>query len=141
MSGKYDDIIHLPHHVSSRHPQMPMHDRAAQFSPFAALTGHDATVRETARLTDTRAELSEDEKAILDSKQRILTDNLACHPVVTVTYFVPDERKQGGAYLSVSGHLRDIDVQRRILMLSDGECIPFDSITDLDSSIFSSALL
>ena len=99
MSGPYDDIINLPHPTSTKHPRMPMSDRAAIFSPFAALTGHAAAIQETARLTDQRIELDEDTKAELDRKQKILMDYIADQPEVTITWFCPDEKKSGGAYV------------------------------------------
>ena len=132
----YDDIIDLPHHVSTTRPRMSMIDRAAQFSPFAALTGYDAAIRETGRLTDERIELSEESRAALDRKQQILLDNLADHPEVSVTYFVPDERKSGGAYVTVTGRVRRIDEYRRRLLLMDGRNISLDEISDLSGELF-----
>ena len=96
-SENYEDIINLPHHVSSKRPQMPMLDRAAQFSPFAALTGYDDAIHETARLTNNKVDLSEEEKETLDRKQQILSEKLSNHPPLTITYFVPDAKKSGGA--------------------------------------------
>ena len=95
MKDQYDDIINLPHHVSKTRPQMSMLDRAAQFSPFAALTGYDAAIKETGRLTDEKVNLSEEEKEALDRKQQILLEKLADHPAITVIFFVPDEKKIG----------------------------------------------
>ena len=97
MKDQYDDIINLPHHVSKTRPQMSMVDRAAQFSPFAALTGYDAAIKETGRLTDEKVNLSEEEKEALDRKQQILMEWLGDHPALTITFFVPDEKKSGGA--------------------------------------------
>ena len=99
MSGQYEDIINLPHHVSATRPQMSMLDRAAQFSPFAALTGYDAAIKETGRLTDEKIEMDEEALNILNMKFQILVDSLDDEPEVTFTYFKPDERKAGGAYL------------------------------------------
>ena len=132
----YEDIVNLPHHVSETHPRMSRHDRAAQFSPFAALTGHDAAVRETARLTDSRIETAEDKRQELDLKLQLLRPLLASRPEITVTYFVPDPRKKGGAYCTVSGALRRIDIQKRLLVLSNGKEIPMDDVLDMDSSLF-----
>lgn len=132
----YDDIIDRPHHVSSRHPQMPLHDRAAQFSPFAALTGHDAAIRETARLTERQVELDEDYADILDQKIRQLKSCLDKSPRITVRYFQPDSRKAGGAYATVSGRLKKIDDYHRLLVLEDQTKIPVDRIIKLDSEIF-----
>ena len=107
--GKYDDIINLPHHVSSTHPHMPMRDRAAQFMPFRALTGYEAAVHETARPTDSKAELTEDEKSLLDLRLQELADRITEHPKVTLTYFQPDKRKTGGACVTITGRLKKFD--------------------------------
>ena len=136
MRGNYDDIIHLSRPKSKKHPPMPMIDRAAQFSPFAALTGYDAAIKETGRLTDERIELSEESRAALDIKQQLLMDNLADRPVVSVTYFVPDERKSGGAYVTVTGQVKKIDEFARLLILTDGVKIPLDEVLDLESGLF-----
>ena len=135
---QYDDIIDLPHHVSATRPRMSMIDRAAQFSPFAALTGYDAAIKETGRLTDRRIELTEDSRATLDRKQQLLLDNLADHPEVSVTYFVPDERKAGGAYITVTGNVKKVDDYQRLLILTDGTKIPLDEILDMESELFRS---
>lgn len=109
-AGEYADIIELPHHVSPRRPHMPVSDRAAQFAPFAALTGYGDVIKETARQTDARPELSEDERAELDRKLRgILTCVPGERPDITVTYFRPDERKEGGACLEVRGRIKKVD--------------------------------
>ena len=97
--GKYQDIINLPHHVSKTHPQMPLYDRAAQFSPFAALTGYEDAIRETARLTDNWVQLSEDKKQELDEKLRQLIADRERTESVTIIYFQPDDRKEGGSDL------------------------------------------
>ena len=133
---QYDDIINLPHHVSAARPQMSMINRAAQFSPFAALTGYDAAIRETGRLTDSRIELSEDSRADLDRKQRLLSDRLTDHPEVSVTYFIPDGRKAGGAYVTVTGIVKKLDGLQRIIVLTDGTMIPLDEILELESDLF-----
>ena len=134
---KYDDIIDLPHHVSATRPRMSMIDRAAQFSPFAVLTGYDAAIKETGRLTDERIELSEESRAALDRKQQLLLDNLADCPEVSVTYFVPDERKSGGAYVAVTGRVKKVDMFERLLILTNGIKIPLDEILDMESELFS----
>lgn len=113
-----------------------MIDRAAQFSPFAALTGYDAAIKETGRLTDQRIELSEDSRAALDRKQQLLVGGLADHPEVSVTYFIPDERKSGGAYVTVTGIVKKVDDYQRLLLLTDGTKIPLDDILDLESELF-----
>ena len=137
-NDQYNDIIDLPHHVSATRPRMSMIDRAAQFSPFAALTGYDAAIKETDRLTDERIELSEESRAVLDRKQQLLLDNLADRPVVSVTYFVPDERKSGGAYITVAGRVKKVDDYQRLLLLTDGTKIPLDEILDMESELFRS---
>jgi hypothetical protein len=134
----YEDIVDLPHHVSPTRPQMSRADRAAQFSSFAALTGHDAAVRETARLTASRIETAEDKRQELDLKQQLLAQVLPSHPEVTVTYFVPDSRKAGGAYITASGRLKRIDSRKRILLLEDHTEIPIDDVLELESPIFTS---
>lgn len=128
--SKYDDLLHLPHHVSSTHPRMSLHDRAAQFKPFAALTGYEAVIRETGRLTDARAELDESAKAELDWRLQLLSGLLPQQPEVSVTYFQPDERKDGGAYRTVTGTVRKIDEADAVLVMDDGTAIP---VTDLFS--------
>ena len=134
--GSYEDIINLPHHVSSKRPQMPMLDRAAQFSPFAALTGYDDAIHETGRLTDEKIDLSEEEKEALDRKQQILMERLGDHPALTVTYFVPDAKKSGGAYVTKSGSLKTIDKFERWILLTDGTKIPLDDVADIESELF-----
>ena len=134
----YEDIVNLPHHVSPTRPQMSRADRAAQFSSFAALTGHDAAVRETARLTASRIETAEDKRQELDLKQQLLAQVLPSHPEVTVTYFVPDSRKAGGAYITANGRLKRIDSRKRILLLEDHTEIPIDDVLELESPIFTS---
>lgn len=127
----YEDILYMPHHVSTKHPPMPASDRAAQFSPFAALTGHDAAIQETGRLTDIQVEQSEELRTLLDRKQQYLAT--LERPEVTVTYFLPDERKDGGAYVTATGQLKRIDPVERVLILVGGQSISLDDITDLNS--------
>nr|DAJ90157.1 MAG TPA: YolD-like protein [Caudoviricetes sp.] len=133
---KYDDIIGLPHHVSATRPRMSMIDRAAQFSPFQALTGYGAAIQETGRLTDRKIELSEDERIVLDMKQQILLDNIRECPDVSITYFIPDERKAGGSYVTVTGNVKKIDDYQRLLILTDRAQIPLDEIVDIESELF-----
>ena len=134
----YNDIMHLPHHVSTTRARMPGIDRAAQFAPFAALTGYDTVIQETGRLTDRRIELTEDSRTALDRKQQLLLDNMADRPEVSVTYFVPDERKAGGAYVTVTGRVKKVDDYQRLLLLTDGTKIPLDEILDMESELFRS---
>ena len=131
MKEDYFDIINLPHHVSRNHPQMPMEARAAQFAPFAALTGYDAVIHETARLTDKQVELEEYDNDRLNRIFSELMDSLEKHPMVTISYFKPDEHKAGGAYMTVSGKLKKIDTYEQIMKMEDGTVIPIGSIMDL----------
>ena len=124
--------INLPHHVSRNHPQMPLRDRAAQFAPFAALTGYEATVGETARLTAERRELDAQEAEELNRRLAALISLLPDRPEATVEYFVPDDRKAGGAYVTVSGRVRHISVPEKTLVMEDGMVIPIDDIAALN---------
>ena len=135
MSSDYSDIIHLPHHVSKKRPQMPMSDRAAQFSPFAALTGSDDAVKETARLTDRRIELDEEQLQKLDRKFQMITDAAAEHPEVTFTYFVQDEKKAGGRYVELTDKIRKVDEVNRLIITHTGVKISMNDILDIDSPL------
>jgi len=129
---KYDDIIHLPRPVSTRRSRMTNYDRAAQFSPFAALTGFDETIEETARLTDTRIELEEGAKAQLDEVLLKIRQRLSTQPPIRATYFVYDERKSGGAYVTIEGCVKKIDTYVGNLLLADGRAIPLREIIRLE---------
>lgn len=128
MTGPYDDILHLPHPTSKRHPRMPIADRAAQFSPFAALTGHKAAIEETARVTDRRIELDEDAKEQLDQTLQLLLERIDEQPEITVTWFSPDKKKAGGQYHTATGKLKRIDTQESRLILTDGTQIPLEDL-------------
>ena len=132
----YEDILNLPHHVSKTRPQMSMLDRAAQFSPFAALTGYDDAIKETGRLTDEKIEIDEDRKAALDMKQAYLIEMIDEQPEISITYFLPDTKKSGGAYVTVTGNLKRFDEYERLLILTDGKKIPMDDIADIESDLF-----
>lgn len=136
MTKAYDDIIHLPHHVSATHPHMPVIDRAAQFSPFAALTGYEAAIKETARLTDEKVELDEYMKDALNDRLQIIADRLKEHPEIAITYFQPDVKKNGGAYVTVSGRAKKIDEYKRVVVMSDGTVVPIDEIINIEGQIF-----
>ena len=136
MSGPYDDIINLPHHVSKTRPQMPLENRAAQFSPFAALTGYDAAIKETGRLTDKRTLLGESAIAELDMKLQMLSDIISERPEVALTYFQPDEKKDGGAYVTVTGAIKKIDDVERVIVFADGKSIPIADILEIESERF-----
>ena len=133
MSSAYDDLLNLPHHTSAVQPAMPMQNRAAQFAPFAALVGYDALIRETARLTDEKADLDESVKAELNEKLRLLLELLPQQPEVTVTYFLPDSRKAGGAYRTTSGIIRKFLRNENILVMMDGTQIPIGDIVGIES--------
>ena len=131
MSGKYDDIIALPHPEPRTHPRMSLHDRAAQFSPFAALTGHSAAIAETGRLTDSRITLDESEMARVDAALQRLRELLPQAPAVSITYFVPDERKAGGSYQTITGEVKRIDTVSGMILLTDQRVIPIPDIFDV----------
>jgi hypothetical protein len=140
MTGAYDDIFNLPHHVSTTHPRMSAIDRAAQFSPFAALTGYDAAVKETARLTDERIELDESTKDALNDRLQIIAERLKEHPEIGITYFQPDAKKNGGAYITAAGTVKKIDEYERVVVMTDGMVIPIDEIISIDGQIFETIL-
>ena len=128
----YDDIINLPHHQSKNHPHMSLYDRAAQFAPFAALTGYDDAVKEARRLTDSKPELEENQLEELDQKLADLMTRIEEHPEVTITYFEPDDRKEGGAYVTCVGKIKKIDSYMRQLIFEDGKEINFDNVIDIE---------
>ncbi len=134
--GSYDDIIHLPHHVSATRPHMPITDRAAQFSPFAALTKHGDAIVETARLTQERKELTEDAKADIELRLNLLAKQIASQPQVSITYFQPDEMKDGGSYITVAGIVIKIDVYDHIVVMQDKIKIPIKNIFEINGEMF-----
>ena len=139
--NEYEDILHLPHPVSGTQPQMSMHDRAAQFSPFAALSGYEEAVAEEARLTDEKILLDEYEKQRIDEKLQKIRDDLQERgkeekPRISVTYFLPDQRKAGGAYVTVTGQVKKMDTYKQQLLLTDGSAIPFQEIVELEGDLF-----
>ncbi len=133
---RYDDIIDLPHHQSKTHPHMSMFDRAAQFSPFSALTGHDEAIRETARLTEEKAELSEDEKLRLNEKLAIAAASAGSSAVFRFIYYVPDKKKSGGAYVSCTGSIKKVDALTGAVVLGDNTVIEINQISDIESELF-----
>ena len=136
-NSKYDEIINFPHHVSKTRPQMPMSDRAAQFSPFAALTGYDSAIKETGRLTDEKIDLDEESLNALNMRYQMLTDALEERPEVRITYFKPDERKAGGAYVTTAGAVRKIDDFEQTIIMQDGTRIPMGDVLSLEGELFS----
>lgn len=134
--SEYDNIINLPHHVSEIRPRMSQRDRAAQFSPFAALTGYDSEIKETARLTDEKLELDDYAISRIDSCLQILIDNAQERPTISITFFKADKRKSGGTYVTVSGDFRRIDESNRTVVLTDGAIIPIEDIYAIEGNIF-----
>lgn len=130
--GAYDDIIHLPHPTSPRHPRMPMIDRAAQFTPFQALTGYGEAIQETARITGEKAELTEEEKAVLDEKLRLLTDT---GNEAAFTYFQSDGKKSGGAYITIQGTIKKLVLLEGRLVLTNGTTIPIEDILEIQDEL------
>lgn len=133
---RYDDIMDLPHHVPVAYPRMPRADRAAQFSPFAALTGYGAAIDETARLTNERVELDEDAKSLLDYRMQLLKSHVKERPEVAVTYFQPDERKEGGAYVTVGGAVTKVDDIQRTIALTNGVRLRIEDIYAIEGEMF-----
>ncbi len=136
MKHPYEDILYRPRPVSPGRAKMSVLDRAAQFAPFAALTGYDAAVAETARLTTRPVELAADEKAALDDKLRLLRQRTGEQPLVCVTWFIPDAKKAGGSYVSRSGRIVKLSSREQLLTLEDGTQVPFGDILTLESPIF-----
>ena len=137
MTDNYDDIIHLPRHVSKRHPQMSLYNRAAQFAPFSALTGYGEAIAETARQTNPKIEMMEDDRQLMDRKLLLLTNHLEEEPTITITYFQPDGRKSGGQYLTITGVVKAIRTNERIIMMKDRTKISIDTIVGLEGEVFS----
>ena len=134
--GRYDDIIRLQHPVSTKHPRMSLHDRAAQFAPFAALTGFEGVIREAGRMTEQRMELEESARQELDEKMQMLYDLASEQPSIVVTWFQQDEQKPGGAYVTVAGRVVKIRADERQIVLEGDKVIPVDDIFELESDLF-----
>lgn len=130
--NKYEDIISLPHHISEARKHMSPYDRAAQFSPFAALTGHDEALKETARLTDRKPDIDENEKLIISEKLQMIMNKTLPETKVSIIHFVPDEKKSGGAYLKTEGFIRKYDSFARKIIMSDKETIDIDAVVSVD---------
>ena len=132
MTDNFDDILHLPHYEPKRHPRMSLSARAAQFAPFAALTGYDAAIGETARLTDALSERGDEGNALLNRKMQWLQDHIDLQPTLTIVYFQPDAKKSGGSYQTRTGIVRRILDFERLLQLTDGKQTPLDAIMEID---------
>ena len=133
--SEYDDIIHRPHQVSRIHPQMSMEDRAAQCAPFAALTGYDAAIAETARLTDQRVELDEYERQALNEKLQFISEHMKEHPKISITYFIPDHCKEGGEYVTVTGNIKKLDDYEHRIVLMDGSRILMEDVIGIEDEL------
>ena len=132
MTHDYDDIINLPHYEPKHHPRMPMEARAAQFAPFAALTGYDSAIQESGRLTDSWIDMGQSANDELNRKMELLTSKIEEHPTVTIEFFLPDAHKSGGSYQTISGQVKRIDEFERIIELTDGNKIAIDTIKDIN---------
>ena len=129
--NNYDDIINLPHHISAKHPRLSKEQRAAQFAPFAALTGYGDDIKETARITEDRIEIDEEEKKKIDNKIIELKSKINDKPKVTITFFVPDIKKSGGEYVTIIGNLKKIDEYNKLLILEDKKKISIKEIIEI----------
>jgi hypothetical protein len=130
--GKYDDIINLPHHVSTKHPQMSLEQRSAQFAPFAALTGYDGQIKETARLTDERIDIDEEVKIIINNKLQEIQNKITSKPKATIKYFVSDKRKSGGEYVTTVGFIKKIDEYTHEIVMTDNSRININDIIEIN---------
>ena len=135
-NDKYQDIIHLPHHVSKKREQMPMSDRAAQFAPFAALTGYEENIKEATRLTDTRIEIDEERKLFLNDKLQIIINNIKEEPIITFTYFIYDIKKSGGKYIDITNKVKKINITEGYIILTDKTKISIEEIIDIKGELF-----
>lgn len=133
---QYDDIINLPHHISKKHPQMSLYARSAQFAPFAAFTGYEEAVKETARETNERIDIEDELKSILDGKLQIILEQIKNHPEISITYFIADSKKNGGEYVTVTGLVKKVDLYNQYIYLIDYTEIPINEIIDISGDIF-----
>ena len=135
IEDNYEDIINLPHYEPKKHPRMSSYNRAAQFAPFAALTGYEEQVKETARLTDKRVEIDEGLRNLINSKLQIIDRNIKSKPEVTITYFVKDKKKNGGYYTTIKGNAKKVDSIKEIIVLSDKTKIDMKDILTITGEI------
>ena len=133
---KYDDIINLPHHVSKKHPQISLYARSAQFAPFAALTGYEDAIKETSRETSEKIDIDDELKSILDSKLQIIMEQKKNKPEISFTYFIPDSKKDGGSYITVTGIVKKIDLYDQHIYLANNTEIPINDIINISGEIF-----
>ena len=132
----YDDIINLPHHVSTKHPRMSLEARSAQFAPFAALTGYEDAIEETGRLTTEKIDIDDEIKSKINKKIQLIKSNLLKHNKVSIKYFIPDTKKEGGCYKIVSGVIKKIDEYKQIIIMEDKTEISVNEIIDISGDIF-----
>ena len=137
-NNNYQDIINLPHYISKKRQQMPISDRAAQFAPFAALTGYEENIKEATRLTDTRIEIDEERKLLLNDKLQIIINNIKVEPIITFTYFIYDNKKSGGKYIDITNQVKKINITDGYITLIDKTKIPIEEIIDIQGEIFKS---
>lgn len=137
---KYDEIINLSR-PKSKHPQMTLEQRSAQFAPFAALTGYEGQIKETARLTDKRLELDEEAKSILDTKIQIIKEKIAQQPQIEITYFIPDKQKEGGKYVTIENKIKKINPYTNEIIMIDKTNIKIDEIIDIQGNIFNTFIV
>ena len=133
---QYDDIINLPHHVSQKHPQMSLYARSAQFAPFAALTGYEDAIKQTSRETSEKIDIDDELKSILDSKLQIIMEQIKNKPEISITYFIPDLKKNGGSYITVTGIVKKIDLYNQHIYLTNDTEIPINDIINISGEIF-----
>lgn len=133
---KYDDIINLEHHVSKVHKQMSLENRSAQFAPFAALTGYEDEVKETERITEEKIEINEEARNILDAKINLIQNKIKEHPKITIIHFIPDNKKKGGKYQSITENIKKIDTYNKFIILDNDIKISIDEIIDISGKIF-----
>lgn len=136
IKDSYEDIINLPHHVSQNHRPMPIEARAAQFAPFSALTGYSDVVKEKARLTEKKIEIDDELKEMLDAKLRIINDNIKRNPEISFTYFIPDNKKIGGKYVTIKGKVKKVNMVKQYISLIDNTKIPINDIIDIKGDLF-----
>lgn len=134
--NEYEDIINLKHHVSLKHPQMSKMARAAQFAPFSALAGYDVAIKETARLTDKKIDLDEELQNILNNKLQIIIQNIKSNPEIKVTFFIQDNKKEGGKYITIKGNVKKVDTTNEYIILNDKTEIPINNIINITGTIF-----
>ena len=129
--SKYDDIINMSHHISKKHPRMSLENRSAQFAPFAALTGYEDEVEETARITDKRIEITDEIKSKINMKLQIIQEKIKTNPKVTITYFISDNKKEGGSYKTVTSNVLKIDKYNKQIILKDNKEIFISDIINI----------